>query len=140
MNRLKRFWQVSVPPRILFFIRFLIEPGASRKRRKQVIQFFSNKNSAKTDPDIKEGLQFLRSNKYSPFPYKWTLKYDLLFPEVFRDEQLNRIYVFFEGKRMYFPETYDELRAVRTLRSILKEQDLQSPHLYLTTLLFLNYV
>ena len=83
-------------------------------------------------PEIVGGLNYLKSHKYSPFPFAWTQKWDTFIPKVYRDLEHQRFYVLFEGKRMYFPRSYSETRVIWSVRSIFKEQDVESPHLYLT--------
>jgi hypothetical protein len=97
-----------------------------------VLEHFSAIDPQTVDPEISEALSYLKNHKYSAFPYDWTQKYDNLLPEVFRDNQNNRLYILFDGKRMYFPAKYTKKHVTWATRSILKEQDPKSPHLYLT--------
>lgn len=132
MNKFRYIWQKIAPDMLKGYIRFLLEPKSLRERRVSVLEHFKMTDPKKLSPEIHEGLEYLKSHKYSPFPYFWTLKYDNLFPEVFRDDIHNCFYVMFEGKRMYFPTRFTEKQVTWIVRGIYKEQDAQSPHLYLT--------
>lgn len=131
MNRIQRLWQKVSPEFLLVLIRFVLEPRSYKKRRKAVLVHFKNLDQNSLAPDIREGLKYLRYHKYTPFPYKWTQKYDRLLPEVFRDEANLSYYTFFDGKKMYFPRTFTLTHVIWNVRTIMKEQDPFSPHQYL---------
>jgi hypothetical protein len=133
MNSVQRIWQITSPNFLLTFVRFLMEPESLKKQRKAVLEHFSKLDKKSLPPEIREGLAFLKYHKYTPFPYKWTQKYDNLLPEVFFDEANQAFYAMFEGKKMYFPKRYSRTKVIWAMRSILKEQDAVSPHLYLTS-------
>jgi hypothetical protein len=131
MNPLQRTWQKIAPNFLLVLVRFILEPKSYKKRRKKVLAHFRNVNHSTLPSEIREGLNYLRWHKYSPFPYKWTKKYDNLLPEVYFDEDHKCLYALYEGKKMYFPERFTRDYVIWAVRTILKEQDNQSPHLYL---------
>ena len=131
MKTLQIIWQKIAPNGLVVFIRFLCEPQLYKIRRKAVLKFYK-KNGENEPVEIKEGLKFLKYHKFTPFPFKWTKKYEKLLPEVFRDETEQRFYVLFENKKLYYPQQFTKMMAVWGTRSILKEQDPLSPHLYLT--------
>ena len=133
MNIALRAWQKYAPNKILIFMRLLTEPKSLKANRKAVLLYFKTQDKGSLSPEILEGINYLKSHKYSPFPYKWTQKYDNLLTEVFRDEKLNRYYILFDGKNMYFPARFTESQVIWAARSIYKEQDPKSPHLYLTS-------
>lgn len=133
MNIIQRIWQKVSPNFLLVFVRFILEPQSYKKRRKAVLAHFKNFNKETLPPQIHEGLKYLRCHKYSPFPYKWTQKYDNLLPKVFHDKENQCFYTLFDGKKMYFPKRYTTTKVIWAFRTILKEQDPHSPHLYLTS-------
>jgi hypothetical protein len=133
MITLKRIWQRTAPNIILVGIRFLFESPNEKVRRKAVLKHFKKFDLKTLSPEIREGLRYLKFHKFSAYPYRWALKYDNIFPKVYRDTQHQCYYVLYEGKRMYFPKRYTESQVIWVFRSINKEQDSQSPHLYLTT-------
>jgi len=132
MNTIHRIWQKLSPDFLLVFVRFILEPSDYKERRKAVLKHFRNFRNESLIPEISQGLKYLRFHKYSPFPYKWTQKYDNLLPEVIRDKTNQCFYILFEGEKMYFPKRFSHTHVIWTVRSILKEQDPLSPHLYLT--------
>jgi hypothetical protein len=132
MNSLQRTWQKIAPNFLLVLVRFILEPKSYKNRRKKVLAHFRNVNHNTLPPEIHEGLNYLRWHKYSPFPYKWTKKYDNLLPEVYYDKPNKCFYALYEGKKMYFPVRFTRNYVIWALRTILKEQDKHSPHLYLT--------
>jgi hypothetical protein len=133
MSTFKRIWQKVAPQSLLACINFLQEPQSYKARRKAVLAHFKQFDITTLSPEIREGLKYLKYHKYTTFPYLWARKYDTLFPSVYRDEQHQCFYVLFEGKKMYFPKRLTETEVIWTVRSIYKEQDPQSPHVYLTT-------
>ena len=132
MNILHRTWQKIVPYRLLVFVRFMLESKSLKERRIAVLNHFKGIDPTTLDPEIIEGLKYLKTHKYASFPFNWTEKYDTFLPEVYQDSESSRLYVIFEGKKMYFPKRYTETHIIWAIRSIFKEQDAQSPHLYLT--------
>jgi hypothetical protein len=132
MNAIQQLWQKVSPNFLLVFVRLLLEPESYKKRRKAVLSHYRKLDKRTLPPEICEGLLYLKYHKYSSFPYKWTQKYDNLLPEVFRDETNQCFYTLFEGKKMYFPERFTRTHVIWAVRSILKEQDPRSPHLYIT--------
>ncbi|MEI8046632.1 MAG: FkbM family methyltransferase [Bacteroidota bacterium] len=133
MNNLQRVWQKVAPNRLLVLIRFILEPKSYKVRRKAVLEYYKSLDPKLISPEMQEGLTYLKHHKYSAFPYKWTQKYDNFLPDVFRDEQLQRFYILFEGKKMYFPKKFTKSHVIWAARSMYKEQDKYSPHLYLTS-------
>ena len=132
MNIVLSAWQRFAPNRLLIFFRLLLEPKRLKARRKDVLEYYRAQNPITLNPEIQEGLKYLKYHKYSPFPYKWTQKYDNLLTDVHRDENYNRYYIRFEGKRMYFPGRFTKNQVIWAARSMYKEQDNSSPHLYIT--------
>ena len=127
MNKLQKVWN-----EILSLIRFILEPKSYKTRRKLVLAHYKKTDLGKQPIEIVEALKFLKYHKYNPFPFKWILKYDHLKIKVFKDESLKRFYVYFNEKKLYYPLHFTKKHCVWATRSILKEQDPQSAHLYLT--------
>lgn len=132
MSIWQRTWRKVMPRRVLSLVSFIFEPKRLKERRLAVLNHFKTADPELLEPEIREGLNYLKSNKYASFPFNWTKKYDNYFPKVYRDEEHQRLYVFFEGKRMYFPKRITEKEVIWAMRLIYREQDSESPHLYLT--------
>ncbi len=121
-----------IPGRILNLVHFILEPPKYKELRQAVLDLYSSKKEIINEPEIQEGLNYLKRNKFTAYPYRWALKYDNLFPEVLWDPENQSFYTLFYGKKMYFPKRYSKKEIIWITRSILKEQDSCSPHLYLT--------
>lgn len=132
MNILIKAWQFLAPRKLVTFFRFLTEPKSYRIRRRSVLDYYKKSDKQVLTKEIKEAVQFLKFHKFTPYPYKWTLKYEHLIPEVFFDKAANRFFIYLGGKKLYFQENFTKEQAIWGTRSLLKEQDPQSPHLYLT--------
>jgi hypothetical protein len=132
INAIKSLWQRLAPGFILSFVRFILEPADYTERRKAVLSFYKKIPQKELAPEISEGLKYLKWNKYTPFPYYWAKKYENIVPEIFSDEQTKHLYVMYEGKRMYFPGNFSRQAVTWSVRAARREQDPQSPHLYLT--------
>jgi hypothetical protein len=132
MNAALRIWQKIAPNFILVLVRLILEPQSYRIRRKKVLDHFRKADLSALPDEIREGINYLKWHKYSPFPYKWTRKYDNLMPEVHFDEDNKCLFAMYEGKKMYFPKRFTRDYVIWAVRTLLKEQDSHSPHLYLT--------
>jgi hypothetical protein len=132
MKTIQRIWQKITPNFLLVFVRFILAPEDYKNKRQAVLTHFKKIDKRTLPPEIREGLKYLRYRKFSSFPYKWTLKYDNLLPTVMRDEVNQHFYILFDSKKMYFPKRFTEDHVIWAGRSMLKEQDPHSPHLYLT--------
>lgn len=92
------------------------------------------KRYAHTDNfEIKKVIDFLNDNNLRVFNYEFANSYDLLNPKVYMDDKCGLHYVIHNGKKMYFSRIYDtENKVVEYYKSILMEQDKESPHRYLS--------
>jgi hypothetical protein len=80
-----------------------------------------------------EILDFLYSNKLSVFPYHFGEKYRKEDIVVSFDRQLRMYYaLLFGNKRMYFNKKWSARRIVEYINGIKAEQDVNSPHCYLS--------
>ena len=132
MNAFQRIWQTKTPDFLLSSIRLIFEPKIFKDRRKALLKQYENADMPALPKEIRAGINYLKRHPFTPFPFEWAKKYDTLMPEVMRDEKQGCYYSLFEGKRMYFPKHYTHTHVIWAIRSILKEQDPLSPHLYLT--------
>lgn len=87
---------------------------------------------AKVEISIEEEKQLNYIKKYpldifnDTFPEKY-LKMNI---EVYLDESVQMYYVYYHGKKMYFPKDFNIDRVKGYYRQILIEQDMKSPHKY----------
>lgn len=132
MYTLQNLWHKISPKFLILFVRFVLEPKSYKVRRKLVLKHYKTID-LKTQPhDIQEGIKFLKYHKFSPYPYYWTLKYEFYKTDVFFDQTYNCYYALFEGKKLYYPKKFKKNHVIWNTKSAIKEQEPNSPHLYLT--------
>jgi hypothetical protein len=96
------------------------------------IQKYYSDLPEKLSPEIESVLNYLKNKPMTVLPYDFQDKYIAENIEVFKDEVKGLPYVLLNGKRLYFKKRWGN-RKIRTLyNTLLKEQDLQSPHRYLS--------
>jgi hypothetical protein len=79
---------------------------------------------------------FMGKYGLTPYPYPYWLKYKRLPVDCFWDDQLEMYYVLHLGKRLYYPQNFNNLKndLFYNYRSLLAEQDVNSPHRYVKDL------
>lgn len=83
------------------------------------------------DPEIMEIIEYIdRERKARLLNYDFTKKYEDLPVAVFLDEGCQMNYLWHRGRKMFFPQGWEEERIVGYYRSITMEQDSDSPHCY----------
>lgn len=116
----------------------IIAKDNSLKYRIHNYNYFYKKSILKryagtSDIEIKRIIEYLNNNNLEIFNYKFTDNYQSLEIEVYKDENNGLFYVFHDGKKMYFSREYKNVESVKEYyKSILMEQDEESPHRYLT--------
>lgn len=89
--------------------------------------------SKEKDVEITQVLEYINKNGLGIFNYKFAEKYRHLDVHICLDAQNDLFYVMHNGKRMYFPRKWrDKDQIAAYYRGILMEQDIDSPHRYLT--------
>jgi hypothetical protein len=100
--------------------------------RKKIISLYSGLASDKVNPEQKEVISYLEGNGLNIFPYPFHANYSPEAIEVFNDEEKGMKYVVQEGKRLYFKKRWSADRIRRSYCDLMREQDINSPHRYLT--------
>ena len=132
MKSIKLIWQKVAPLQIQSLINLYTDTPVNKEKRKAFLRNAKSRKKSELTPEEVEAIRFFKTHRFSPFPFRWTLKYDNLMVDVLYDDSVSFYYVLFEGKRLYFPKNYTRNQVIWTMRSILKEQDQKSAHLYLT--------
>lgn len=89
------------------------------------------KNSA--DVEIRRIIDYLKFHSLDVFNYEFVEKYENFEPDVFKDDVSGLYYVLHDGKKMFFSREYGDIDSVkRYYKSICLEQDIESPHRYLS--------
>lgn len=133
MDVLQVIWKKVAPQGLLSYSRFLMAAKPLKVKTKRVLQYYKDMDLKSLPAEIREGLRFLKTHKFTAFPYSWTLKYENLMPEVYFDNSHQCFYVNYLGKKLYYQKKFNRSQAIWATRSSLKEQDPESPHLYLTS-------
>jgi hypothetical protein len=100
--------------------------------RKAILKHFSSLPENEVNDEQKEVLRYLGNNQVEIFPYPFRDNYSPDKIEVFLDPEISLRYVIQEGKRLYFKKRWSEKRIKRAYSDLLREQDINSPHRYLT--------
>lgn len=130
MKSIKFYWQKYTPQSIQSVVKLYSDSELNKARR---LKLLKNSNPIKNQPiEIQEAISFLKTHRFSPLPFFWSLKYDNFTTKIYFDVQFAFHYIIFEGKKLYFPKHYTQFQILWTMRGILKEQDKNSAHCYLT--------
>jgi hypothetical protein len=100
--------------------------------RNNILKFFASLPENEINNEQKEVLQYLENNQVRIFPYPFHNNYSPEKIEVFYDRGNRMRYVIQEGKRLYFKKRWNEKRIIRAYCDLMREQDPDSPHRYLT--------
>jgi hypothetical protein len=100
--------------------------------RKKILNHFSTLPESAVNDEQLEVLKFLEKNELRIFPYPFNENYSAESIEVFHDDERGLKYVMQDGKRLYFKRRWNEARIRRAYSDLLREQDPESPHRYLT--------
>ncbi len=103
-----------------------------RSLRKNILEYFAALPENSVNDDQKEILKYLESNPVKIFPYPFSNNYSADNVEVHFDKEREMRYVMQEGKRLYFKRRWNDKRIKRAYSDLLREQDMSSPHRYLT--------
>lgn len=83
------------------------------------------------DEEIRKLVEYVkRTNSLDVFNYAYKEKYDDIDIAVFYDEEAQMNYIYYQEKKMYFPNTFSIDGIIAYVSSILAEQDEESPHCY----------
>jgi hypothetical protein len=101
-----------------------------RQIKQNIIEYFTNLPT--DNREINTLVDYLKANEMDAFLYPFKKNYKPASIEVFTDESNSLKYVLHQGKRLYFKRTFTHEMIKNYYSGLLAEQDLQSPHLYLT--------
>lgn len=83
------------------------------------------------DPQVQEIINYIdKKHRVGLLNYDFVDDYRKQPVELYLDEDCQMLYIPYKGRRMYFPRSWDEEKAVQYFRSLLAEQDERSPHCY----------
>ncbi|HEY3390753.1 MAG TPA: FkbM family methyltransferase [Prolixibacteraceae bacterium] len=119
-----QIYRITVP-------KFIRKKILAIKLRKSILSYYINLREGPTD-EIKSVLNYLKTNPIAVFPYAFQNQYNADDVEVFEDLSKGLRYVMFDGKRLYFKKRWSKQRIRHSFNELTKEQDIRSPHRYLT--------
>lgn len=80
--------------------------------------------------DVNNAFTFMGKHGLTSYPHAYALEYQKLEIRVERDQEQNLPFVEHHGKRLYFPEFYDNEKIKENYRALLTEQDSRAAHRY----------
>jgi hypothetical protein len=98
----------------------------------KILKYFAELPENEINDEQREVLRYLENNPVRIFPYPFHNNYSSDKIDVFYDSGTGMRYVLQDGKRLYFKKRWNEKRIKRAYSDLLREQDLNSPHRYLT--------
>jgi hypothetical protein len=115
---------------------FVPEPLRKIIRKKtlkgRILRYFNSLPQEEVNEEQREVLKYLRNNPLSIFPYNFQSHYSPQNIEVFYDDVNRMNYVFLDGKRLYYKKGLSKKNIRKSFSELLGEQDMNSPHRYLT--------
>jgi len=98
--------------------------------RKDVLRYYKSRKGG--NKEIDEAVNFIKKRGLKVFPYKFIDKYDPDKIKVHTNDISGIRYVMHEGEKLFFPRPMQRYVIRRVYTSLLREQDPDSPHRYLT--------
>jgi hypothetical protein len=100
--------------------------------RFKIRKYYFGLGSDKINEEQKAILDFLEDNPVSLFPYPFRLNYQPEHIRVFYDKSNKMRYVLQEGRKLYFKRGWSSDKVSRAYAALAMEQDIASPHCYLS--------
>lgn len=100
--------------------------------KKKITKHFASLPENEINDEQRAVLKYLDNNPVRIFPYTFQDNYSPEKINVIYDPELGMRYVLQEGKRLYFKKRWGEKRIQKAYSDLLREQDIDSPHRYLT--------
>jgi len=102
--------------------------------RYKILNYFASRPDNEVNGEQKEVIHYIENNEVRILPYKFHSNYSPDKIEVIYDPERGMRYVIQDGKRLYFKKRWSEKRIQRAYCDLMREQDQESPHRYLTDL------
>lgn len=103
-----------------------------RSLRYKILNYFASLPDNEVNNEQKEVLQFLENDEIRIFPYPFHADYSPDKIDVIYDPEKGMRYVIQDGKRLYFKKRWTAQKIRRSYCDLMREQDINSPHRYLT--------
>lgn len=106
--------------------------------KKKIFKYFASLPPEDINDEQRKVLSYLKDNPVSPYPYYFAHNYPAKAVEIFYDDKAGMRYVMMGDKRLYYKKRYSLKRIRRGFSDLMREQDVKSPHLYLTDNFFVG--
>ena len=118
----------------LYYIspKFIREWINKRQAKRTILKYYSTLPLASVNSEEQVALDYLKDNKLCVFPYPFQHNYKRTSITVYKDNKLKLKYILQDGKRLYFKRKSSSRGIKRNYNYLLIEQDINSPHRYLT--------
>jgi hypothetical protein len=103
-----------------------------KKLRERILAYYGSVPANKINSEEQEAIEYLKENTLTVFPYNFIEKYRPEQVKVYHDDEKGLKYVIHDEKRLYFKRRWSEERIKTAWSDLLKEQDIDSPHRYLS--------
>jgi hypothetical protein len=103
-----------------------------RSLRAKILNYYDSLAENEVNEEQKEVTRYIENNEVRILPYSFQSKYSPEMIEVIFDQEKGMRYVFQDGKRLYFKKRWGENKIRKSYCDLMREQDQESPHRYLT--------
>jgi hypothetical protein len=104
-----------------------------RKLKKRIFKYYSELPYQIITNEEKEVLKFLEIHDVTNIPYDFQFEYAPESIIVQTDDQSGLKYTIYDNKKLFFKRSWSEEKIRNYFNELLIEQDIRSPHLYLTS-------
>lgn len=129
---IKKIYRLLTPEWVKRKIAIVRDADDKKKLRRDIISYLKSIPKDDITAEQKAILKFLRGHYLGVFPYKFRYDYKAAEVEIRFDDQKNLFYVIENGKRLYHKRSWDEKKIRKAYNFLRTEQDMLSPHRYLT--------
>ncbi len=138
MSLIKQIWYIIVPLRLRNYINRKRDDVKFGKLKNKILNYYSSIPSKDITSEQLQVIEYLKSNRLQYFPYEYTKKYsvDAINPQY--DNKKELFYVIFDDEKLFFKKEWSIEYIKQYVVSLLVEQDIESPHRYLTNEFNLN--
>lgn len=103
-----------------------------RSLRVKILNYYDSLAENEVNEEQKEVTRYILNNEVRILPYKFHADYAPEKVHVIYDPEKGMRYVLQDGKRLYFKKRWGEKKIQRSYCELMREQDRESPHRYLT--------
>ena len=130
MSIIKSIYRTLIPESIRLKVFRSKQRKSDNVIKNKILSYYSD--NLTIDAEIIEGLNFLKKNSISVFPYDFFLTYKNKPVEVKTDSGCRLPYVIHADKKLYFKKSWTNEHIIEAYRFLLAEQDAKSGHCYLS--------